>query len=118
MTFLTGKSGHFVGHMLVATGVVAVVCGFAIVGVEIVHQWIGVHRAIPSNYVAGGVFVLGGAALVQTGSVKATLDILIAIIPIIGTARKGGSRSYDKLLDKPGESEISTDELELPPSRR
>lgn len=101
---------RIVGAVLLALGIAVAVPGIVIAGVELWHGVYHRHPPIWQNIAAAALFVAAGASLIQTGSVRETLGIVRAAIPLFQSQQPGGNRRTDPPLD-----DGSDDAIELPP---
>lgn len=95
-----------VGGLLLTLGLVAAVLGLAVAGVEFWHSLENRHPIIWQNIAGAALFVGAGAGLIQTGSVRETLGILRAAIPLFQSQQPGGNRRTDPPIDDAAENVV------------
>lgn len=81
--------------LMLFIGLSTCVLGFAIGGVETYHVLHGSHPFGYPPFIGSALFIIGGASLVQTGSVKAALGNLIEVTPLLKSTRINGRRATD-----------------------
>lgn len=81
---------------LFCTGFALIAVGFVFLIVECIHTALDKHAIVvwPNLALAFGC-VIGGARLVQTGSVQDTIKIVQEAIPLLASRRPGGDRATD-----------------------
>ncbi len=92
-------SRRLTGWTLFLLGFGAALFGFAVAVAETIHALENRHPVVWQNLTAAGVFMLAGAGLIQTGSVRETLGILSEAIPLFASRRPGGRRETDPPAD-------------------
>ncbi len=83
------------GGVLLLLGIAAAVLGLLVAGVEFYHSVESRHPVIWQNLAGALGLIAGGAGLIQTGSVRETLGIVRAAIPLFQSQRLDGERSTD-----------------------
>lgn len=84
-----------VTYSMLAVGLGCCLLGFAIGIVETYHIFTGSHNFEYPPFIGAGVFILSGASLIQTQSVRVALANLIDVIPLLRSVKPGGSRKTD-----------------------
>lgn len=91
--------------LMLFIGLGCCILGFGIGGVEIYHVLHGNHIFGYPPFVGAGIFIIGGASLVQTGSVKLALADLVEVTPILRSTlvnrrrNSTGVRKTDIVID-------------------
>lgn len=90
------------GAVLLMLGIAAAMLGLLVSGFEFYHSVEGRHPVIWQNLAGALGLLAGGAGLIQTGSVRETLGIVRASIPLWQSQRLNGDRSTDpKVIESP-----------------
>jgi len=83
------------GAIMLIAAVVLIGIGTTIAGVEVYHLFENWHPVIWQNLAASLGFIGAGASLAQTLSVRETLSMMRAAVPLFQSQQVGGQRSTD-----------------------
>ncbi len=102
-----GVPRRVTGAVLLMLGIVAATLGLLVSGFEFYHSVEGRHPVIWQNLAGALGLLAGGAGLIQTGSVRETLGIVRAAIPLFQSQQPGGSRRTDPPIEPPDDKDVA-----------